>query len=183
MRTLQIAGHLSDTQLKEKLSSTAGKPEFSRWQILYMIQVGKIHAASVIAPLVNLSRPSIYKIVAQYNKQGVGGIKYASRGGRRRSLLSLDQEAALLASVEQRAAKGLIKTANDIRVMVEAKVGKAVSDDYLWDLLSRNGWKKKMPRPHHPKRNTTEQQAFKKNSPTVWLRSTGTPNKVTVVNR
>jgi transposase len=182
MRTLQIAGHLSDTQLKEKLSSTAGKPEFSRWQILYMIQVGKIHAASVIAPLVNLSKPSIYKIVEQYNKQGVSGIKYTARGGRRRSLLSLTQETALLASVEQKAAKGLIKTANDIRVMVEAKVGKSVSDDYLWDLLSRNGWKKKMPRPHHPNRNTSEQQAFKKNSPTVWRRSSGTTNKETIIN-
>lgn len=77
MRTLKIAAHLSDTQLKEKLSSAAGKPAFSRWQILYMIQVGKIHAASsVIAPLVNLSKPSIYKIVEQYNKQGVSIIHW-----------------------------------------------------------------------------------------------------------
>ena len=62
-------------------------------------------------------------------------------------------------------------TPNDIRALVGAKVGKGkgVSDDYLWDLLKRNGWKKKMPRPHHPKRNQAEQQEFKKNSPGVWL--------------
>jgi transposase len=87
--------------------------------------------------------------------------------------LSVEDEASLLNAIEQKASKGLIKTANDIRAMVEARVGKAVSDDFLWDLLNRNGWKKKMPRPHHPKRNTTEQQEFKKNSPTVWVPSNG----------
>jgi transposase len=174
MRTLQLVNHLTDAQLKEKLSATAGKPEFSRWQILYLIQVGKLRSATIISPLVNLSKPSIYKIVEQYNRSGVHGIKYTSRGGRRRSLLSVEEEAQLLNAIEQKAAKGLIKTANDIRAMVEAKVGRSVSDDYLWDLLNRNGWKKKMPRPHHPKRNVLEQLEFKKNSLTVWLPSSGT---------
>ena len=173
MRTLKLSGHLSDAQLKEKLSASAGKPEFSRWQILYLIQVGKVQSAETIAPLVSLSKPSIYKIVEGYNKLGVQSIKYTPRGGRRRSLLSLEQEAALLDTIEQKAAKGLIKTANDIRALVEAKAGKSVSDDYLWNLLHRNGWKKKMPRPHHPKRNVASQQEFKKNSLTVWLPSHG----------
>lgn len=174
MRTLQLINHLTDVELKEKLSSSNGRPEFSRWQILYMVQVGKIHSAAVISPLVNLSKPSIYKIIEQYNKDGVQGIKYINRGGRRRSLLSVSDEEEVLNSIEQKASKGLVKTANDIREIVEKKVGKAVSDDYLWDMLKRNGWKKKMPRPHHPKRNTSEQQEFKKNSPTVWQPSSGT---------
>lgn len=174
MRTLELVNHLTDAQLKEQLGAAAGKPEFGRWQILYMVQVAGIHSATVISPLVNLSRSSIYKIVEQYNKEGIKGIKYNHRGGRRRSLLSAPDESELLDTIEQRAAKGLVKTANDIRAVVEAKVGKAVSDDYLWDLLNRNGWKKKMPRPHHPKRNVSDQEAFKKNSPTVWLPSRGT---------
>lgn len=168
MRTLKLVNHLSDAGLKEKLSISAGKPEFSRWQILYLIQVGKIQSAETIAPLVNLSKPSIYKIVEGYNKLGAEAIKYSQRGGRHRFLLSTEEESVLLQAIEQKAAKGLIKTANDIRSMVEGKVGRKVSDDYLWDLLKRNGWKKKMPRPHHPKRTLAEQQEFKKNSPTVW---------------
>ncbi|MBO9618994.1 MAG: winged helix-turn-helix domain-containing protein [Niabella sp.] len=173
MRTLKVINHLNDAALKEKLSITAGKPEFSRWQILYLIQVAGIESAETIAPLVNLSKQSIYKIVEGYNKSGVQGIKYTQRGGRRRCFLSVEQEASLLVSIEQKAAKGLVKTANDIRAMVEQRVGQNVSDDYLWDLLNRNNWKKKMPRPHHPKRDIEEQQAFKKNSPTVWLPSNG----------
>jgi len=174
MRTLELVNHLSDEQLKETLKAATGKPEFSRWQLLYMIQIAGIHSAGIISPLVNLSKSSIYKIVEQYNKSGINSIKYGLRGGRRRALLSSSDESELLDTIEQKAAKGLIKTANDIRSVVEAKVGKVVSDDYLWDLLNRNGWKKKMPRPHHPKRNAAEQQEFKKNSPTGWRPSPGT---------
>ena len=168
MRTLQIVDHLTDTQLKEKLKASAGTVAFSRWQILYMIQVGGIHSAHTISLLVNLSKPSIYKIVEHYNKSGAEGIKYALRGGRRRSLLSLEEETKLLETIEHKASKGLIKTANDMRSIVEQKVGKTVSDDYLWDLLNRHGWKKKMPRPHHPKRTLSDQEEFKKNSPNRW---------------
>jgi transposase len=173
MRTLALVNHLTDAQLKEHLAIASGKPECSRWQILYMVQVAGISSAALISPLVNLSKSSIYKIIELYNKSGIKGIKYAARGGRRRSLLSSSAESELLDTIEQKAAKGLIKTANDIRVLVESKVGKAVSDDYLWDLLNRNGWKKKMPRPHHPKRSITEQLEFKKNSQTVWQPSDG----------
>lgn len=173
MRTQQLKNHLSDTELKERIRQSAGQPEFPRWQILYLIQVGNIHSADVIAPLVNLSKPSVYKIVQQYNNEGPGTIKLSKRGGRRRFLLSEEQEIELLDSIKDNAEKGLIKTAKDIKQLAEKKVGKTVSDDFIWDLLKRNGWKKKMPRPHHPKRNTTEQQEFKKNSPTMWMPPSG----------
>lgn len=169
MRTLQLVGHLSNKDLSARLTSARNTPVFSRWQILYLIQVGNIHSAELISPLVGLSHPSIYKIVEGYNKNGPSAISYSPRGGRRRALLTVEEEQELLAAIEQDAAKGLIKTAADIRRKVEKKAGKPVSDDFLWDLLNRNGWKKKMPRPHHPKRNLAMQQEFKKNSPKSWM--------------
>jgi len=63
MRTLELVNHLTDAQLKEQLGAAAGKPEFSRWQILYMIQIAGIHSAAVISPLVNLSRSSIVSLL------------------------------------------------------------------------------------------------------------------------
>lgn len=127
-----------------------------------------MHSAALVSPVVNLSVHSIYKIVESYNRVGAASLVCKPKGGRRRALLSVDEEAILFSSLEQQAFKGLIKTANDIRSLVEKKVGREVSDDYLWDLLNRNGWKKKMPRPHHPKRSIEEQEAFKKNSPKNW---------------
>lgn len=168
MRSLQVCAHCSDTVVQKKLSESRGTSSHSRWQIIYLIQLGNMHAAELIAPLVNLSVHSIYKIVESYNSSGATALVYKQKGGRRRSLLSISEEAALFTSLEGLASKGLIKTANDIRKVVEQKVGKPVSDDYLWDLLHRNNWKKKMPRPHHPKRSLEEQVAFKKNFPKNW---------------
>lgn len=168
MRSLQVFPHCSNSTLQNKLSDSRGSSSHSRWQIIYLIQIGKMHSAELIAPLVNLSVHSIYKIVESYNLDGVTALVYKKKGGRRRSLLSVAEEADLFTSLEALASKGLIKTANDIRSVVERKVGKTVSDDYLWDLLHRNDWKKKMPRPHHPKRSLEEQAAFKKNFPKNW---------------
>ena len=169
MRTLSLAPHLTDEQLVAKLNEFRIKPEFTRWQILYLVQVGKMNKVDMLVPLVGLSKPSIYKIIEGYNKRGVSSIVVKPRGGRRRELLTIAEEEALVGSISEKAEKGLIKTANDIRAVVEARIGKDVSDDYLWDLLRRNGWRKKVPRPHHPKRDKAEQDSFKKNSPTYWM--------------
>jgi len=168
MRTLQLSDHLTNDQLIEKLSSSRGTSDSTRWQILYLVQVVKQVSADIISPLVGLSKPSIYKIVERYNKEGPLAIKCKLRGGRRNALLSVNEEEQLFINLEEQASKGLIKTANDIRQVVELKVGKAVSDDFLWDLLHRNGWKKKMPRPHHPKRDIKQQGEFKKNFLKSW---------------
>jgi transposase len=168
MRRLQVSGHLTNAEVQARLSKSRDTSSHNRWQIIYLIQVGNIQSAELLAPVVNLSVHSIYKIVEKYSHTGADALVYKDKGGRRRSLLSLAEEAALFTSLESLASKGLIKTANDIRIVVERKAGKSVSDDYLWDLLHRNGWKKKMPRPHHPKRSKEEQAEFKKNSPTGW---------------
>ena len=168
MRLLQVADHLTNAVVQTKLSDSRNTSSHSRWQIIYLIQVGNLHSAELIAPLVNLSVHSIYKIVERYNLEGTVALVYKQKGGRRRFLLTTEQETALFISLENLASKGLIKTANDIRKVIEEKVGKVVSDDYLWDLLHRNGWKKKMPRPHHPKRSLEEQADFKKNFPKSW---------------
>lgn len=168
MRLLQVSGHLSNARVQSQLSDSRNTLSHSRWQIIYLIQVGNMHSAELIAPIVNLSIHSIYKIVERYNLEGASALMYKQKGGRRRFLLTTEEERSMFISLENLASKGLIKTANDIRKVIEEKVGKVVSDDYLWDLLHRNGWKKKMPRPHHPKRSLEEQADFKKNFPKSW---------------
>ena len=168
MRLLQVSGHLSNATVQSQLSDSRNTLSHSRWQIIYLIQVGNMHSAELIAPIVNLSIHSIYKIVERYNLEGASALMYKQKGGRRRFLLTTEEERSMFISLENLASKGLIKTANDIRKVIEEKVGKVVSDDYLWDLLHRNGWKKKMPRPHHPKRSLDEQADFKKNFPKSW---------------
>jgi transposase len=169
MRSLELVKHLEDSDITIKLSQSRNELTYSRWQVLYLIQVGKINNASLLGPITNLSTSSIYKIVEAYNKMGIEAIQCKPRGGRRNAYLSIDEEKAIFTSIKDKANSGKVKTANDIRKIVEEKLGKKISDDYLWDLFKRNGWKKKVPRPYHPKRNLEAQEEFKKNSPTVWM--------------
>ncbi len=155
MRSLQLTSHLSNTDLQSQLVASRGTIDHNRWQILYLIHIGNLHLAEVIAPLVNLSVHSVYKIVERYNKDGPSSVSCKPKGGRRRSLLTIEEERTLIVSFEQLAVKGQLKSANDLRRVVEKKVGKPVSDDYLWDLLHRHGWKKKMPPSSSSQKNKT----------------------------
>lgn len=82
--------------------------------------------------------------------------------------MSFAQEEELLKAIAEKSLKGEILTARDIREEVEKKVERSVSEDYLWDLFKRHGWKKKAPRPKHPLQDISAQDLFKKNSPMFW---------------
>lgn len=168
MRPLKIQPHLTDSGLKKKLDNSIGTKDHWRWQCLYMIQVGKQSSAGFISDLLSVSRFSVYQLLQTYNKQGWTGIATKPRGGRHRFLLDIEVEKKLISQIEQDAIKGNIKTAQDIRTAVEKQIGHKVSDDYLWDLLHRHGWKKKIPRPYHPKKDVGQQKSFKKNSQKHW---------------
>ncbi len=81
MRSLQVVNYLSDTRVSSKLSDSRGTPGHNRWQIIYLIQVGNIHAAELLVPLVNLSVHSIYKIVESYNHSGASALVYKKAEG------------------------------------------------------------------------------------------------------
>ena len=168
MRYLKLKSHASDEELTSILKEKKTDLSFPKWQVLYLVQVGKQTSAEIIAPLVGFSKHTIYKIIEAYNNVGLAAIQTKVRGGRRRELLSIEQEKNLLQSLEILACGGKIKSAKDIRVKIEETVGKSVSDDFIWDVLKRNGWKKKKPRPHHPKGSTEVREEFKKNSLTYW---------------
>jgi transposase len=61
-----------------------------------------------------------------------------------------------------KALSGKILLAKHVRKIIEIKFCKPVSDDYIWDLFKRHNWKKKKPRPEHPKKNKAVQEELKK---------------------
>jgi transposase len=142
---------------------------FTYWQLIYSIQTNPGKKAEEYASLLGMPTEKVYRIVQLYNKNG-GFDKQNHWGGRRdqRSHLSYEKEQVLMKGLEKQAQGGKIITMNDIRAVVEKQVGHSVSDDYLWDLFKRHGWKKKAPRPQHPQKDQAAQQAFKKNSLSCW---------------
>lgn len=168
MKILKIKEHLSSQELKEKCDKSTSIAEYKRWQCLYLLSIYDVDAAFLSA-MTQQSKPTIYKIIQGYNKEGQGQVKPKAKGGRKHSLLSVGEEQEMMHSLTDKASKGIILQAKDIRKQVEKRVGKAVSDDYLWDLFKRNGWTKQTPRPEHPKKDIVAQNEFKKNSKTIWM--------------
>jgi transposase len=82
--------------------------------------------------------------------------------------MTFESESLLLKSIEDKAFAGEILIYSNIKKTVEEKLGKEVSDDYIWDLFKRHGWSKKVPRQHHPEGNAAAQEEYKKNFAKHW---------------
>ena len=166
MRKAKLKDYLRSEELRQRMLGSKGREQFQRWQALYLTSKGL--SAAEIAEYVGVSAGTVHQWVHHYNCAGPEQMVLEGRGGRRFGLLSLNQEAAVLEGLRREAEQGQVVAAFRIRETVEKKAGKAVSKDYLYDLLHRHGWRKIMPRPVHPRGDWGAQQAFKKNSRSWW---------------
>jgi uncharacterized protein YbdZ (MbtH family) len=65
------------------------------------------------------------------------------------------------------AKKGLITTVTKVKRAYEAKIEQIVDRSTIYRLLERHGWRKVMPRSHHPDTNFEEQEEFKQQFPNL----------------
>jgi len=170
MKLLKTQPHFTDSELREIMKSQTKPRAFLDWQIIYSVQVNYGKKAEEFANILGVSKHKIYNVIQLYNKYGKEWRTYDNWGGRReaRCNLSLEEEAALLKEVEKEALSGKILIYKHVKDIVEKKTGKEVSDDYIWDMFKRHGWKKKVPRQSHPKGNKEKQEEYKKNSKKIW---------------
>ena len=166
MRPTKLMNHLDEEGLKKQMKASADREQFQRWQAIFLTSKGL--RSGVVAEYVGIAKGTIHQWVYRYNHNGPDGIFLQGRGGRRFGLLTLDEEKVLLEQIRSKAEEGRILTAYAIRVHIEGKTRKAVSEDYLYDVLHRHGWRKVMPRPRHPKADKEKQEDFKKNSRSWW---------------
>ena len=160
----QTLAHYSDESLKEILNSQTEIRGFRDWQIIYSVQTNLGMKAEDIAGILGKKKSKVLRVIQLYHKSGIHWRPYGLLGVRRehRRHLTIEEEAALLLSIESDALSGNILTYKQIKTRVEYKEGKPASDDYIWDLFSRHNWKKKVPRPSHPKADKQAQETYKK---------------------
>jgi transposase len=170
MRILQLQPHLTTSELSVKLSTCVNVHQRSYWQILLSVSFNPNKKAEEYAAFLGVTKSKIYKVVELYNKEGGDFTDNLKWGGRRASTshMSFEEEEKIMRELALKAVNGKVLVGKHIRKVVEAKLGKPVSDDYIWDLFKRHNWKKKMPRPEHPKKNKATQEEFKKNSLKYW---------------
>jgi hypothetical protein len=68
----------------------------------------------------------------------------------------------LLAKFTKAAGVGELLTIHDMKKSYEEKIGHPTGANTIYKLLVRHGWRKLMPRPHHPDHDVAAQNRFKK---------------------
>lgn len=86
------------------------------------------------------------------------------RGGRRRELMSLEDEKEFLAPWVEQTEIGGVLIVSPIHLAFEERIGHKVPKSTVYRLLVRHGWRKVTPDTRHPRSDMSAQGDFKKNS-------------------
>lgn len=114
-RHTQVAPWKTPDEMLVWLKEASTKAEYQRRLVIWMAVV-QPRPASQVAEALGISTQAVWKWVAEYNRLGPDGLDRTGRGGRRRSLLSLSAERALVAKVRHlQSLEGI-----DIRTVQEA---------------------------------------------------------------
>lgn len=121
------------------------------------------------AHVLGVGRATVARLQAVFRKHG-SAVPPAARnwGGRRQSLLTLEEERAFLKPWLARAATGNLVVVSPIRAALAQRLGQPVKPSVVYRLLARHGWRKVAPDTRHPKSKPEVQAAWKKNSPKCW---------------
>jgi transposase len=115
----------------------------------------------LIAAAMGVSLSTVNRAHMAYDHGGVKALKPRPSGGRKRENMTLEEEKALLARFTKAAGAGEMLNIHDLKAAYEKAIGHETSKSTIYNLLARHGWRKLMPRPFHPRRDITAQNAFK----------------------
>lgn len=139
------------------------RPSKIKMLLVIRLVLVKSQTATEVAELVDLSKSRGQHIIENFNRYGLNA--FLDRDNpefhRQHAFLTKEQELAVLTSVEGQARKGLLVNSRLVKEALETRLDRTVSEMYVHDVLKRHGWRKVDPRPHHPKYNLPEQNAFK----------------------
>jgi transposase len=115
-----------------------------------------------IAEVTGASLSTVNRAHMAYDEGGIKALKPRPIGGRQRENMTYEQEKKFLADFAKAAGAGELLNIHDLKAGYEKAIGHETSNNTVYNLLHRHGWRKLMPRPFHPKRDRAAQNAFKK---------------------
>jgi transposase len=131
-----------------------------RMQMVVMREEGMTQPK--IAELTGKSLSTVNRAHMAYDKRGRMALKHKRSGGRINENMSVAREKALLKRFAKRAGAGEMLNIHDLKAAYEKESGHSACTATIYNLLHRHGWRKLMPRPHHPDRDEAAQIRFKK---------------------
>ena len=149
--------------IKKKKKRIQNKRISKRLKVLMLRYEGK--KVDEIAGMLKLHKESITQMCRRYKAQGLEEYarnKYESHN----RLLSKEQEAEIMQRFEPEMGKQV--TAKEIKEALDEACGKDTGHMYVYNVMKRNGWKKKMPRSRHPKAANEEACEASKKLKLAW---------------
>ena len=164
-----IEKHLSDETLAARVRESTCLDQQRRWQVVFLRQTQPGMPVKGVASACGVRYRTVTQWTWGYNRHGPGWLESKARGGRRRGLMSAQDEAAFMEGLARDAQGASHVNAAKVKAAAERRLGRKLPKDYAYDLLRRHGWRKVMPRTRHPKGDAQAREDFKKNSRKSWL--------------
>jgi transposase len=121
------------------------------------------------ASALGVGRATVPRLQAGFRRRGdVGGGTRKGWGGRRRTLMSEEEEREFLRPWAEQALAGGVLVLSPIRAALSQRLGRKVATSVVYRFLARHGWRKVAPDTRHPKNDPQVQEAWKKNFPKIW---------------
>ena len=121
------------------------------------------------ASVLGVSRATVPRLQAAFRKEpSASPVGVRNWGGRRKFLLTEQEEAAFLKPWLKSALAGHLVVVSPIRAALAQRLGQPVKPSVVYRLLARHGWRKVAPDTRHPKSQPAVQEAWKKNSRKSW---------------
>jgi transposase len=127
-------------------------------------------SAAQIATALGWQASSVRHVQADYLRHGEAALASKPKGGRHRQNLTIEQEKELLLPFLPQAEAGGVLVVAPVQAAYEQMMGRPVHHSVVYRALHRQGWRKIVPRPKHPKDDAAVQEEFKKSS-RPWSRS------------
>lgn len=120
------------------------------------------------AALLGVGRATVPRLRARFRQMALGQGTRRQWGGRRRALMSLEEERQFLAPWMEQSQRGEMLVVSPLRAALAQKLGRRVSASVAYRMLARHGWRKVAPDTRHPKSDPQAQEAWKKNFRKCW---------------
>ena len=119
------------------------------------------------ADVLGTSRRTVFR--DRSNIRGQGDTSKRTWGGRRNSVMTIEEEQEFLSRWQEQATQGGVLTIPPIHAALVERIGHPIPLSTTYRLLARHWWRKVQPDTKHPKSDPEAQDEFKKNSRKQWL--------------
>jgi len=121
------------------------------------------------AHVLGVSRATVPRLQQGFRNRGRPGTPARKHwGGRRRALMTEQQEREFLQPWVELAKDGRVLVLSPLRAALAQHLGRPVAVSVVYRFLARHGWRKVAPDTRHPKSDLQVQEAWKKNSRKIW---------------